>query len=91
MPHTSTAEMAEKRPKTFAEIGLEAKHREQRRVLLRALKRNRWNFTATSAELGMGSHANVLRAIRTLRLDAEYESAKAEGLIGPGSRIARAA
>lgn len=91
MPHASTAVMPMKEPKTFAEIGAHARKRAQRAALLKSLRAFNWNLTATATALEMGNHANVLRAIRDLELDAEYNEAKRAGLIGPGNRVRRAA
>lgn len=60
---------------TLAEIGREAQHEAQRKALLASLKRCDWNMTAAAKELGLVNSSNVLRAIRTLGLEAEYDAA----------------
>lgn len=65
---------------TLAEIGRDA----QRKALLRELKAQRWNLTATARELGLTGPSNVIRALKTLGLADEYEAAKARGDIAPG-------
>lgn len=53
-----------------------------RRALLRwVLDENRWNLTATSGVLRMGSGSNVLRAIKELGLGAELDDARRRGLV----------
>jgi hypothetical protein len=49
----------------------------RRRLLLNTLKRCRFNLTRCSDLLRMTGSTNVLRAIRDLGLEAEYEAAKA--------------
>lgn len=71
---------------TLAEIGREASHEAQRKALLAELKANDWNLTATSQELGLSNGSNVIRSIRTLGLEDEYEAAKAAGKIPKGPR-----
>ncbi len=78
-------------PETFAEIGRDAARAAQKDALLKALNQSNWNLSATSDALGMGSPANVLRSIRLLGLCAEYERAKAAGMISTRSRRALAA
>lgn len=72
---------AEDRP-TFAEIGRAAAHEAQRRALLKELKRQDWNLTATARELGISSASNVIRAIKLLGLDEEYKEARIERISG---------
>jgi len=60
----------------------------QRGLLLATLKECGWNLTATAEALEMGDPSAVLRSIKVLGLDEEYEAAKARGAISPGSRRA---
>lgn len=72
--------------KSLAEIGRRAARAAQRRALLAALKRHRWNLTVVAEALRLGSPANAIRSIRSLGLDAEYGAAKAAGKVSPGNR-----
>jgi transcriptional regulator with GAF, ATPase, and Fis domain len=71
--------------KTFAEVGREAAREAQRKVLLEALAAHAWNMTVTAESLGMGTGANVTRALKQLAPE-EYEAAKADGRISPANR-----
>lgn len=68
---------------TFAEIGRDAARAAQRKALLKALRANHWNLTATSDALVMGGRAAVIRALKALAPE-EYESAKARGDVRVG-------
>ena len=57
-----------------------------RKALLASLKRHRWAFPAVAGELRLAGSANVLRAIRSLGLVAEYTAAKARGDVRSGPR-----
>lgn len=57
-----------------------------RAALLDALTRHRWSFVHAGDELGMGRGGNILYAIRQYGLEAEYQAAKAAGLIKRGKR-----
>lgn len=70
-----------KRP-TLSEIGQEAK----RIALLAELVAQDWNLTAVAHELGLTNASNVVRAIRVLGLEDEYDAAKARGDIVQGRR-----
>lgn len=70
----------------LTEIGERAKHEAMRRALLAELRRQDWNLSATADALTMGSASNVLRAVESLGLQAEYEAAKAAGKIPMGRR-----
>lgn len=72
----TTMATTKKGAKSFAEIGKEAAHAAQRAALLAALEEHGWNLTHTGEALAMGGPANVLRAIRTLKLNAEYKAAR---------------
>jgi len=65
---------------TLAEIGREA----QRVALLAELKAQGWNLTATARELGLNNASNVIRSIKSLGLDDEYEAARERGDVAPG-------
>ena len=82
MPAKTTKKPRAKAPAkpTLAEIGREA----QRKALLTELKAQDWNLTATARELGLTGPSNVIRALKTLGLAAEYEAAKKRGDIAPG-------
>lgn len=70
--------------KTLAEIGREAAHEAQRAALLAELRAQNWNLTAAAQALGLVNASNVIRSIRTLGLDDEYEQARARGDVAPG-------
>lgn len=57
----------------------------RRALLLWALEENRWNMTATSIALRVGSASNVLRAIKELGLGQELEAARRQGLVVRGA------
>lgn len=59
-----------------------------RKALLRSLKRHRWALPAVAEEFRLTGSANVLRAIRSLGLVAEYDAARARGDLRPGPRTA---
>lgn len=71
---------------TFAEAGRKAAADAQRVLLLAELVAQDWNLSATASALAMTNSSNVLRAIRSLGLESEYEAAKAAGKIRPGAR-----
>lgn len=69
------------RPKSgLVEIGEDA----MRAALLAELQRQGWNLTRTAEALRMSAPSNVIRAIKSLDLEAEYEAAKARGEARPG-------
>ncbi len=84
-PSTRRKPVAAPPPKTFAEVGREAAREAQRKVLLEALDAHAWNMTVTAEALGMGTGANVTRAVKQLAPE-EYEAAKADGRISPANR-----
>lgn len=71
---------------TLAGIGHAASYRARRKALLEELQAQRWNLTATAKVFGMNSAGNVIRSIKALDLVAEYEAARAAGLIRAGAR-----
>lgn len=83
---TKSSAPPEDAPRTLAEIGREAAREAQRKALLRALKAHEWNLTAAGAAVGVPNVSNVIRAIRSLGLEAEYEDARERGLIPKGPR-----
>ena len=86
MATTKTTKPAKARKLTLAEVGREAAKRAQRDTLLAELRAQDWNLSAVARELGLSNPSNVLRSIKTLDLDAEYESAKDDGKIVKGPR-----
>lgn len=66
-------------------IGDEAKRAAMRKALLKALRENNWNLTATAEALEMTSNVSVIQALQDLASD-EYAEAKASGKISPGKR-----
>lgn len=56
----------------------------QRGVLLAELKAQGWNLTHVAEALEMGNASTVLRSIKLLGLDEEYEAAKAAGKVRAG-------
>lgn len=71
---------------TFTEIGEAAKRDAQRSALLKELKAQGWNLSAVARELGMGDASTVIRAIRKVGLESEYEAARKRGDVRPGAR-----
>lgn len=85
------AKGATKTPEKAAEgrrksLLVQAGEETMRALLLKTLKANGWSVTATSDALEMGGSANVLRAIRTLGLDEEYDAARERGDVRPGPK-----
>lgn len=78
---------AAEEPTTLAEIGRLAAKEAQRKALLAVLKRLDWNLTATAEALGLSNPSNVIRAVRALGLEEEYDEAKTSGLIPKGPRV----
>ena len=74
------------KPLSLAEIGREAAKKAQREALLATLERLDWNLSATAEELGLSNTSNVIRSIRALDLDTEYEAARDAGRIPKGPR-----
>jgi len=87
-PKTQPAAAGEAAPikPSFAEIGRDAAHTAQREALLRELKAQGWNLSATAKELRMGTASTVIRAIRSLGLEKEYEAAQQRRDVRPGKR-----
>lgn len=69
----------------LTQVGDEAKAKAQRDLLLKTLKANDWNLTATAEALEMGAIAAVIRALNDLAPD-EYEKARKDGLISHANR-----
>lgn len=58
-----------------------------RALLLKTLRAQDWNLTATAQELNLTGPSNVLHAIRRYDLTEEYEKARDAGKISPGNRM----
>lgn len=71
---------------TLAEIGKAAAREAQRAALLKELRTQNWNLSATAESLGLSNASNVIRAINSLDLADEYEAAKDAGKIPRGPR-----
>jgi transcriptional regulator with GAF, ATPase, and Fis domain len=82
-PKKSPTARKPKKP-TLTDIGREAARKAQRDALLAELRAQEWNLTATAKELGLNNGSNVIRSIRALGLDDEYERARQRGDIAPG-------
>lgn len=54
--------------------------------LLAALESANWNMTVAARECGLAGPSSVLRMIPRLGLSAEYDTAKRDGRVSPGSR-----
>ena len=76
-PTARTKPAAEERPNALAEAATEA----QRKVLLAALKRHRWNLAHTSEALRLSGAPAVIQYLKRLGLTDEYAAAKADGRI----------
>jgi transcriptional regulator of acetoin/glycerol metabolism len=72
-------------PRSLAEIGRAAMHREQKAALLAALEANGWLLEPTAAALGLYAAADVVRALRKLA-PTEYEAARRDGRISRRNR-----
>ena len=57
----------------------------KRKMLLRVLKENDWNLTATAEALEMGTNVSVIQALQELAPE-EYAAAKTDGRVSPGKR-----
>lgn len=78
---------ADGRSKSLLSIEGERASLEARRaMLLRVLKECDWNLSATAEKLQITNASTVIRAIRDVGLEAEYEAAKKTGRIRPGPR-----
>lgn len=71
---------------TLAEIGREASRLARRAALLAELEAQGWNLTSTGSALGIPNVSNLIRTIREVGLEAEYEAARAAGKIPKGPR-----
>lgn len=58
----------------------------KRELLLKTLVACGWNLSRTAEELEMPGASQVIRAIRDVGLDAEYEAARKRGDISHGTR-----
>ena len=68
---------AKPRPKsTLSQVGDAAKLTAERKLLLKTLRAQAWNLSATARELGMTDASSVLRAVARYDLTAEYERAR---------------
>ena len=85
-PKTSPAPAGAPAKLSFAEIGRDAAHAAQREALHRELVAQGWNLSATAKELRMGTASTVIRAIRSLGLEKEYEAAQQRRDVRPGKR-----
>jgi len=83
-PKTRTLTIKVPADASFAEVGRAAAKAAQRETLLDALKANGWNLTHTSVALTLGGPSAVIRAIKSLGLDREYDAAKKRGDVAPG-------
>ena len=84
---TPSPTRADGRPKSLLSIEGERASMEARRtMLLRSLKENDWNLSKTAEALLLANASTVIRAIRDLGLESEYETARATGKIKPGPR-----
>lgn len=57
----------------LTQVGDAAKLEAERALLLKTLKANDWNLSATARELEMGDASSVLRSIRACGLEPEYQ------------------
>lgn len=57
-----------------------------RALLLKVLRDNDWNLSATARTLGMPGASSIIRAIRDHGLDSDYEAARSSGKITHASR-----
>lgn len=57
-----------------------------RAELLAVLESAKWNMTVAARECGLAGPSSVLRMIPRLGLSAEYNAAKRDGRVSPGSR-----
>ena len=74
------AKATEPEARSLSEIGREA----QRAALLEECERQGWNLTHVAASLSLSSASNVIRSLRTLGLEEEYEAAKERGDVRAG-------
>lgn len=81
-PSTKPAKPVGRKKSKLTKIGEEA----MRAALLKALKQNGWSITRTAEALEMAGSANVLRSIKLLGLDDEYEQARIRGDVRPGPK-----
>ncbi len=80
-PKKTTAKKPPRRKKSKLTLAGEAA---QRGVLLAELKALGWNLSRVAESLEMGNASTVIRSIKLLGLDEEYEAAKSSGKARPG-------
>lgn len=89
MAATKPRKPAKKPPSLYAQVGEDARKREQKKLLLKTLRENGWNLRATGEALGMGTGATasvgVIRALNDVAPE-EYAKAQADEKIVPGKR-----
>jgi glycosyltransferase A (GT-A) superfamily protein (DUF2064 family) len=69
----------------LTETGDAAKAKAERALLLKTLRENDWNLTATAEALRLGDSSAVIRALKALAFD-EYEAARKRGAVSPANR-----
>lgn len=74
-----------KPPSLYAQVGEEARKREQKKLLLKTLREHGWNLAHTAEALGLSGSAGVIRAL-LLVAPEEYEKARVEEKIRAGAR-----
>lgn len=75
------------RPRSvLTETGDRAARDAKRTLLLATLQTNEWNLTAAARALRMTGAPDVIRAIKDLGLENEYEAARKRGDVSPGNR-----
>lgn len=62
----------------------EAARAAKRALLAETLLAQGWNLSATARELELAGPSSVIRAIKEVGLDAEYERARENGLVKAG-------
>lgn len=68
----------------LTQVADDAARAAKRALLAETLLAQSWNLSATARELGLAGPSDVIRAIRDVGLEAEYERARETGLVKAG-------
>lgn len=75
---------AARKTSRLTQVAEDAARAAKRALLAETLLAQSWNLSATARELGLSSPSDVIRAIRDVGLESEYEKARESGLVKAG-------
>lgn len=84
-PKKTTKKAPARARSLYAQTGDDARREAQRKLLLKTLKEQDWNLTATAEALGMAGSSAVIKALRDVAPD-EYEKARDDRRVSQGNR-----